>query len=282
MNNKVTILTDSTCDLTEELLEQYEIKVIPLHVIFEDDKYKDLLDINTDQLFKEVTKRGILPKTAPPTVSNFIDIFYDLIEEGRDIVYIGISSKISYTIQNATIAANEFPAGRIHIIDSLNLSGGVGLLALKAAKLVKQGLEIEKIVRRIRMYVPKVETHFVIDTLDYLHMGGRCSGLANFMSSLFKIKPIIQVKDGELIVTDKPKGKQKAYDLLFKRIVDDQYILDEEFVLITHSKDYEGVKVLKTNVIKDLSVENILETDAGCVISSHSGKGAIGIIYLTN
>lgn len=233
-------------------------------------------------MYDEVATRGILPKTSPPTVSNFMELFYSTIRKGHDIVFIGISSKLSATIENAMLAAKEFPAGRIHVIDSLNLSSGVGLLALKAAKLVQDGLSAEKVAERIRRYVPKVETHFVIDTLDYLHMGGRCSGIANFMSSLLKIKPIIQVKNGELVVSHKPIGKAKAYEILLNKIIADQYVLDHDFVMVTHSDDYDGVKYMKTGLRKNFEINHLLENEAGCVISSHCGKAAIGIMYITD
>lgn len=278
---KVVILSDSTCDLTQDILEAYEIKTIPLYVNFGDNMYKDGVDLKTEDLYRLVAEKNQLPKTAAPSVGDFHDFFKPIIDEGYDIVYIGISSKLSSTLQSAKIAASEWDEGRIHIIDSYNLSSGIGLLVLKAATLAKEGLAAAEIEKIINQTVPKIKTAFMIDTLDYLHKGGRCSSMANIVSTVLKIKPIIHVVNGEMIVGQKPRGKHKAYDLMIKQIVDDQHILDTDFVMVTHSQNDEGADYIKQALQNQLTIKQIYETNAGCVISSHCGKGTIGILYIT-
>ncbi len=281
--NKVIITTDSTCDLTNHILEEYQIKFIPEYVSFGDDTYLDRVNITTEKLYDLVDTKGVLPKTAAPSSGNFYDFFKPFIDEGYDIVYIGLSSKLSATIQSAEIARKEFEEGRIHIVDSLNLSSGIGLLTLKASKLAQKGISAKEIADEIRKIVPKIETAFVLDTMEYLYKGGRCSGIASFVGTMLKIKPIIHVVDGGMLVGAKPRGKTKAYELLLSKIDADKDIIDPEFVMITHSLNFQGAKFLKEEIIKNenLNIENLYETTAGCVISSHCGKGTIGILYIT-
>ncbi len=279
--NKVLITTDSTCDLSDEILNKYNIKFIPLYVTFNEETYNDRLDITTERLYEMVEEKGILPKTATPSSGVFVEFFKPFLEEGYDIVHVSISSKLSSAIQSAMLAAVELSEERIQIVDSQNLSSGVGLIALKAAKLVKLGLSAKEIAESVKKIVPKVETAFVIDTMEYLHKGGRCSGIASFVGTVLKIKPIIHVVDGGMIVGAKPRGRNKAYELLLNKIYHDKDRLDPEFVMVTHSLNYEAAQYLKDELSKNLNIENLYETTAGCVISSHCGKGTIGILYIT-
>ncbi len=279
--NKIIITTDSTCDLSDQILHDYDIRVIPLYVSFNDKTYEDRVNITTDKLYNLVTEKGILPKTAAPSSKTFIDFFEPYIEEGYDIVHVSISSKLSSTIQSANLAASEFPKDRIHIIDSMNLSSGVGLIVLKACRLKEEGLSAKEIAEKVRKIVPKVETAFVIDTMEYLYKGGRCSGIANFVGTMLKIKPIIHVVDGGMLVGAKPRGRKKAYQLLLEKINADKDKLDSEFVMVTHSLNFEAAKYLKEELSTNLDIKNLYETTAGCVISSHCGKGTIGILYIT-
>ncbi|QVK18595.1 DegV family protein [Mycoplasmatota bacterium] len=279
--NKVLITTDSTCDLSNSLLEENNIKLIPLHVIFDDEVYYDRVNITTEKLYDLVNRKNKLPKTAAASSGEFYDFFKPYIDEGYDIVFVGISSKFSSTIQSAKIAASEFEEGRVHIVDSLNLSTGVGLVALKAAKFAQMGLCAKEVAEKVREIVPKVETAFVIDTMEYLYKGGRCSGIAHFVGTVLKIKPIIHVVDGGMLVGAKPRGINKAYDLLLNKIFNDKDKLDPDFVMVTHSLNFKAAKYLKEKLSQNLEITNLYETTAGCVISSHCGRGTIGILYIT-
>lgn len=166
--SNVQIITDSTADLSLELAKEKNIAVIPLYVVFGNETYKDGSEISTLELYEKVEQKGELPKTSAPTPVDFYNTFKTYIDKGKDILYIGLSSQLSTTIQNAKIAAADFPKGKIHIIDSLNLSAGIGLLALRAADYAETGMQVDEIADKIKESIPKVNTYFAIDTLEYL------------------------------------------------------------------------------------------------------------------
>ncbi len=278
---EVKIFTDSTCDLTADIIRENNISVVPLYVGFEDGTLKDGVDILAGDLFKRVEECGKLPKTAAPSPIDFYNEFKDYIDRGMDIVYIGISSELSATLQNAMIAAREFPEGRIEIVDSRNLSTGIGLLVLKACDFAGEGMNAREIAARVSELAPKVKTAFVIDTLDYLYLGGRCSSLQNFMSGVFKIKPIVKVVEGRMILGEKARGKrEKALNLMLENAITDKDNMDTDRIIITHSVGSEDSKYLEEGLRSSMEFKNIITTVAGCVISSHCGPNTIGIIYL--
>ncbi|WP_069649971.1 DegV family protein [Caloranaerobacter ferrireducens] len=279
--NNIKIFTDSTCDLSTEILEKYDISVVPLYVSFGNETYKDGIDINTKKLYDLVDKYGILPKTSAPSPTDFYEAFKPYIDEGKDIIYIGLSSKISSTLQNAKIAASKFPDNRIEIIDSLNLSTGIGLLVLKAVDYAKEGLGIKEIGDKLRNKIPLVKTSFVIDTLDYLYKGGRCSALQSFVGSMLKIKPIVKVVNGTMILGQKARGKRrKIIDKMLENTIKESNNIDLERIIVTHSMGYEDALYLKNELENNLNVKEVIITDAGCVISSHCGPNTVGILYI--
>ncbi|OHE25731.1 MAG: hypothetical protein A2Z84_06960, partial [Tenericutes bacterium GWA2_35_7] len=217
MSTNVVIMTDSTADLGKAYLTKYQIYSIPLYVRFGDEIYKDGIDITTPELYLKVADKGLLPQTAAPSPGDFYETFKPLIDAGKDIVYIGIGSTISATIQSARVAAQDFPENRIYIIDSKNLSSGIALLVLKAKDLRDQGLPAKEIFGQISALVPKVRSQFAIQTLEYLYKGGRATGLQALMGSMLKIKPIIKVTDGKLGVDKKAFGKMsRALDMMLE------------------------------------------------------------------
>lgn len=279
--NKVIITTDSTCDLSDELLEKYSIKVIPLYVMFGEESYLDRVNITTEKLYELVEEKGILPKTATQPSEAYYEFFKQFIDEGYSVVHVSISTKLSGSYQQSYLASQRFEEGQVHVVDSMSLSSGVGLVAMKASQFAKMGLSAEEVAEKAREIAPRVQTAFVIDTMEYLYKGGRCSGIANFIGTLLKIKPIIHMKDGAMEVGEKPLGRKKAYELLLNKIYRDKDNLDPEFVMVTHSLNFETAEYLKAELRKNLEIENLYETVAGCTISSHCGKGTIGILYIT-
>ena len=279
---KIKIITDSTCDLTKELLEKYDITVIPLYVNFKETSFKDGVTIDTSLLYQKVEEYQMLPKTAAITIVDFMTIFSQYIKEDYDIIYTGISKALSSTYNNAVIAANEIDPDRISVIDSMNLSTGIGLNLLRIAKLRDEGKNLAEITEDITNYRLKVKSQFAIPTLDYLYKGGRCSGLTNLVGKVFKIKPIIEVRNGKMSVGPKPRGKMiNALNTLLEMIKKDLNNLELENVFITHSLNYEDASYLETELKKFLPSEvKLYNTCAGCVISSHCGKGTIGILYV--
>lgn len=277
--NKVKIFTDSTCDLSDQLLTENNISVVPLYITFNDSSYRDRVDMTIEELYSKVDELGMLPKTSAPTPSDFISAFKPYIEEGCDIIYIGLSSKLSSTIQNAVLAAREFPDGRVKVIDSLNLSTGIGILLMKAVDLKKAGLSAAEIADKIEQMITKVKTAFTIDTFEYLYKGGRCSAIQGLLGSMLKIKPITKLEDGRIVLSDKQRGRKKALAALLDDIDSNKDLLDETRVFVTHSLADEDAEYLKEE-LQTLGIKNVLVTSAGCVVSSHCGKETIGIIYL--
>ncbi len=277
----INIITDSTADLGTETSEEFQLKVIPLSVTIGGKVYRDGEDLSQKELFALVEKHGELPKTAAPALGEFIKMF----DQPGDSVFIGISSKLSATIQNACLAANSFPPGKVRVIDSLNLSSGVGLLALRAAELRDRGLSSEQIEKELLDSVSKLRTSFVIDTMEYLYKGGRCTALQAIAGSVLKIHPIIEVNHtGALGVKEKAHGTlRKGFQWLLDDFEEHLPELDRGRVFITHTcADETGVQFLVNNVSRIAAPKDVRVTRAGSVISSHCGPGTAGILYFVN
>jgi EDD domain protein, DegV family len=274
----IQIVTDSTADLGRVIADRSHIKIIPLSVLIGDETYLDGVNIDQAKLFELVKKNGELPKTAAPTLKDFYSVF----KESDEVIFIGISSKLSSTVQNAILTAKEFPDGKVRVIDSLNLSSGIGLLALAAGDLRDKGLTAAEIEKEITRRLPDTRMSFMIDTMEYLYKGGRCSALQSIFGSMLKIHPIIEMlPDGTLGVKDKAYGsRKKSMNLLlqdFEKHLDE---LDPRRVFITHTSSDEDAKYLKEEIEHMAHPGEVLITRAGSVISSHCGPGTIGILYM--
>lgn len=281
MKTNVVIMTDSTADLDHRLLKEYEIYSIPLYVRFGDEIFRDGIDIHTPELYEKVQQKKSLPQTAAPSPGDFYEKFKPLMDDQKDIVYIGIGSSISATLQSARVAALEFPENRIFIIDSKNLSSGIALLVLKAKDLRDQGLSAKDIYEKVSDLVPKVRSQFAIQTLDYLYKGGRATGLQALMGSMLRIKPIIKVVDGKLGVYKKAIGKMsRALDMMLEDYLGLDQKVDLDYVMITHSLADKHAVYMMDIVKEKLNPTHLIESHAGCVISSHCGEGTIGILYI--
>ncbi|MDD7735641.1 MAG: DegV family protein [Bacilli bacterium] len=280
---KVKILVDSTCDLPESYLKDNDVEIIPLIVTFNEEQFYDLEEINTKTLYEKIERTRVIPKTAARSIDDFSNKYKSILSQGYDqIVYLGISSYFSSSVQNATIASKEFE-GKVFVHDTLNLSSGEGLQVLKAIKWVKEGLTGEEILERLKELAPRVRSQFAVESLDFLHRGGRCSQTSYYLGSALRIKPIIKVVDGKMIVYRKPIGKMtNALNKMLEIIKEDVDKLDLDTVMITHSFAFESEKYLYEELSKFIPKEKIMVTDAGCVISSHCGKGTIGILYIVN
>ncbi|MBE3577974.1 MAG: DegV family protein [Limnochordales bacterium] len=277
---RVRVVTDSTADLSSELIQRFDLTVIPLYVRLGDQVYRDGVDLQPERLFEYVASTGNLPQTSMPTPADVEAIFRPIIEAGDDIIYVGLSSKLSGTFQAARIAAQSFPSDRIALVDSLNLSTGIGLLALYAAELAAAGLPLPEIAGKVQARVPLVKTSFIIDTLDYLYKGGRCSAMQSIVGSLLRIKPRIEVIDGKLEVAEKLMGSRaRALASLLRWCLQDKERIDLHRIFVTHAAYPDGANYLASELYKALPVKEVLVTEAGAVISSHCGPGTVGILY---
>lgn len=280
---KVCILTDCTADLTKELYEKSEIEVLPLYVTIGGKTYSDGIDITTEEMYEKVKEFGELPRSSaiPPAV--FEEKFKELLSSYEQLIYMGIGSGFSGTYNNAMIASREFPENKIFVVDSKNLSSGIGLLLLKAVKFRDQGFDGAQIKLKVEDLIPRIRTQFAIDTLEYLHKGGRCSGTAKIFGTLLKIKPIIRVENGAMHVAKKPMGKfSRALDIILDYVNHDLENIDPEFVMVTHSLSSVASRYFIDELKKLNHFTNIYETFAGGVISTHCGPKTIGILYIVN
>src|SRR5690554_1965224 len=279
--NPVKIITDSTADLSVELLKELEVASLPLKVNFGDESFRDGIDITTEELYKKVEETGVLPKTSAVAPGEFINEFKHWLDKGYDIVYLGMGSTISGTFQAAMVAKNEFDDERVHLVDSKNLSSGIALLVLKGVDYIKEGLSAKEIALKLTKLVPKVRSQFAIQVLDYLHKGGRASGTQALVGNFLRIRPIIKVIDGNLDVYKKTMGTmRKAVTVML-----DEYIalgeeVDLDYVMITHTKADKMASYMTDFVNENLKPKTLIESTAGCVISSHCGPGTIGILYI--
>jgi DegV family protein with EDD domain len=275
----VKIIADSCCDLSSELLKRYNIEIIPLNVLVNQQNYLDGVELAPEALYEAVQLSGELPKTSAPSIAAFAEVF----EKYPELIYISISSKLSGSYQSAAIALESLPNVKGILVDSLNLSTGIGLLALSAAELAQQGKSLVEISQTIEALVPHVNSSFVIDTLDYLYMGGRCSSMEHVVGSILKIRPVIEVrKDGTLGVREKVSGsRKKGLNALLENFCKHQDSIDPSRVFVTHTVCYNDALYLKAELEKRMDIKEICITDAGATISSHCGPNTIGILFLT-
>ncbi len=274
----VKIITDSTADLSETLIERYRITVVPLSVYLDGETYKDGVDIDDQKIFELVSRGGEFPKTAAPSIAEFFQVF----QGPQECFYVGISSQLSSTVANAVLAAERAGRERVRVLDSLNLSTGIGLLALKAAELAAQGRSVDEIAAAVSALVPKVRTTFIIETLEYLYLGGRCTSMENVIGSLLKIRPVVEVKpDGSLGIKSKLRGtRKKALDSLLEDFAANLESVDLQRVFITHTGCERDAEYLKEEIRRISSPGEICITLAGSVIASHCGPDTIGVLYL--
>ncbi|SMF37776.1 DegV family protein [Paenibacillus barengoltzii] len=278
--SKVKIFADSTSDLPAGWVERYDIGLVPLYVVFGDETFRDGIDITPLEIYRRVEAEGQLPKTTAPSPKDFMSAFGPYIDQGMDIVYISLSSKLSSTYQNALIAAAEYPEGRVHIVDSLTLCSGIGMLVMKAVRLAEQGWGAAEIAGQVAALRSQVETQFVIDTLDYLYKGGRCSGMQNIMGSLLQIRPVLKMVDGNIIPAYKVRGrKEKAVQLMLDNALADKDQMDEDLILVAHTLAEEEAHRLSVILREQTGVREVAVAEAGCVISSHCGPHTVAIMY---
>lgn len=279
---KIKITADSTCDLGRELTQKYDVGIIPLTVLLGDKVYRDGVDIEPQDIFTYVARSGVLPKTSAPSVEDYIRFFTENLAGADAVIHFNISSKASVSNSNALTAAKGF-GGKVRVIDSFALSTGQGLLVLKACDLAREGDGADEIVEKIQKLIPLVNTSFVPDALDYLHKGGRCS-LASLMGAkALKLHPMISMKDGQLYAKKKYMGSlERSLRAYVGDLAQTYHNYDKTRCFITHSNcEPEVVAKVRAQVENNFGFDEILETKAGCVVTSHCGKNTLGVLFIT-
>jgi DegV family protein with EDD domain len=281
--SKIQIFADSTCDLTKELLKKYKIKIIPLSIILDDKSYYDGLEITPDDIFKWADAKKSTPKTSATSYEQIYDAIKPHMQAGDDIIFFGISGDMSSTCNVARFVAQE-NYNRLFVIDSRNLSTGIGLQVIKAAEMAEAGKSAEEIVDYINKRKGAVRASFVIDTLTYLARGGRCTPVTALMANTLKLHPMIVVKDGKMGVSKKFLGKMDfALSKYVSELTKDLLAADKSRVFITHSGCSEATIEKVRVMLEELGYfDEILITRAGGVISSHCGPNTLGVLFYMN
>lgn len=279
--NKVRIVADSTCDLSRELIEKYDITVVPLCIVLDDKTYFDGEDITPDEIYAWSDAHNATPKTAAVPFDRIADAFRTAAAEGGDVIFFGISSDMSTTCNVARIVAEDEGFTRVFVIDSKNLSTGIGLQVIRAAELAADGRSAEEIVADIEAARGLVRASFVVDDLTFLARGGRCSSFARTAANILNLHPEIVVKDGKMGATKKYRGKMRG---VLADYVDDLIPAlknaDPRRVFITHSGcDSEIIDIVKSKLESLDIFDEILITRAGGVISSHCGPSTLGVLF---
>lgn len=277
----VKIISDSTCDLSKDLLEKYDIAIAPLTVTLGERSGHDGIEITPDDIYEFVSTTGQLPKSSAVSVGEYEDLFKYWREQGFDVVHFNISAKFSVSHQNACTAAQNI--GGVEVVDSENLSTGQGLLVLHGAEMAREGKSASEIAEACRNLAKQVEASFVIDTTDYLHKGGRCSSLANLSASLLRLKPCIEVQNGAMHPGKKYHHsiKHAIHSYIEDRLKGRQDI-EQKRIFITHTRIdsaiVDDVREMLHKYCPDM--QEIIETTAGATITTHCGPGTLGILFV--
>lgn len=279
----VKILSDSTCDLSAELLTKYDVSIIPLHIVLGDKEYKDGLELTPDEIYEWSDANKTTPKTSAVSMEDAMQEMKPFLEAGRELVVFCISEQMSTTGNVLRLAAEELDASdRVAVVDSANLSTGIGHLVIEAAIMAQAGADKNTIAARMEQLKPMVRASFVVDTLTYLHRGGRCSAVAAMAGGMLRLHPKIVVERGAMEASKKYRGKLSAVILNYVRDMEpDLLSAKKDRVFITHSGcDAETVEKVRQYLASLNHFDEILETRAGGVISSHCGPGTLGVLFI--
>ncbi len=273
----VRIVTDSTADLTPEQQRAAGITVVPLNVHFGDEVFRDHMDLSTDEFFRRLKASPQLPRTSQPSVGAFEEAYRSLRQGGDEIVSVHLSSKVSGTCNSALMAAQSVGEGKIDVVDSLSTSMALGFIALEGAKLARAGRDRQAVAECLRGLVPKARVICVVDTLTYLERGGRIGKARALLGSLLNVKPILQLKDGEVVPLGRARGRPQALNRLVELLERDGKVSQ---LAIMHGAAHTDAEQLRERVASSYPSVDIQLTEIGAVLGTHTGPGVIGFTYL--
>lgn len=276
---KIKVTADSTCDLPASLLEKYDISLVPLIVMKEEEEFLDNVTITPKDIFRHVAQGGSLCSTAARSASVYQELFAKYADSCDGIIHINLGSGFSSSCQNALIAAQKFP--NVRVVDSRNLCCGQGLIVLKACELARAGAGLDEIVEQLEAYIPKIETSFVLDRLDYMVKGGRCSMVTALGANLLNLKPCIELHDGKMSVGKKYRGHfDKCLASYVKdRLLDRDDIDRSKLVLVYTEVDPAVLDAVRQTLSACGEFDVVFEAVAGCTISCHCGPNTLGVIF---
>lgn len=281
---KIRIVADSTCDLSKELIEEYQITVMPLCIVMDDKSYYDGVEVTPEEIYHWADANKTTPKTAAVTFEKATEVLKPMTEAGDEIIFIGISEKMSTTCNIIRMLKEEWGYENIYSVDSMNLSTGIGLQVLYAAELTKEGCPASEIVEKVEARRDKVRASFVVDTLTYLARGGRCNAVTALLANTLQLKPKIVVSDGAMGVAKKYRGNLNSVLIKYTKDLETELLnADKTRVFITHSGCSDETIAGVRAYLESLNYfENITVTRAGGVISSHCGPNTLGVLYYVN
>ena len=280
MPKKIKIIADSTCDISPELTEKYNIEIHPFVVNLGENSYRDGVDISTDDILRYYNETGNLSKTAAAPPGEYEALFRQWSSDEYDVLFFTISSEFSSAYANASLAAENFD--NIYVVESANLSTGILLVVLAASDMAESGMSAKEIAEKVTEIVPKVRASFVIDTLEFLWKGGRCSGVAALGANLLRLKPCIEVIDGKMSVGKKYRGNiDKVVPQYIKDRLDSTPNVVRKRVFITYTFEDRATVEAALQQTRDSGMfDEVLETKAGCTVYSHCGPNTLGILYI--
>ena len=274
------IVTDSTADLTKEFILKHNIEIVPLTIHLGDKSWKDYYDVETDEYYELLRKSSAFPTTSQPTPQDFVNAYSPFVEKGEPILSVHLSSKLSGTFQSALLARSQFAGARIEVVDSLQASFALSMIVIICAEKANQGASLEEIADMARKIGPQIETYFSVDSLEYLHRGGRIGKAQAFLGTLMKIKPLLKVVNGEV----QPIEKIRTRDRLLNRFVElvEQAAREHSQLILTvaESDNSEVMTELLGRLERIPGVSLVFRGKIGGVITSHAGPGALGIAFV--
>jgi len=282
--NKIKLVTDSTSDLRPETYAELDIEVVPLLVNFGEESFKDRVEITLEQLYARCASDSkVFPKTSSVSPTVFIEVFNRYLDEGYDILFVGIGKELSLTYSAAEMALKEIHRGKIRLVDSANLSTASGWLLIRAGELRKQGKNVDEIGAELEKYANKFHTFFAVENLKFLYRGGRVSVSKYILGTMMHVHPIIKVSEGKLSVYEKPKGKMvKALEKMLDEVrAIGVANIDLGLFMITHAFAADSAEYVKREVMKlGIPEQNIYIATAGSVIGTHCGPNTVGIMFV--
>ncbi len=281
----VKIISDSTCDLSKDLLNRYDVTILPLHILLGEKEYLDGVNITIQEIYAWADANKTTPKTSAPSLDAAIELLRPYVEAGREVVCFSISDEMSASGNVMRLAAEELGAeDKIKVINSANLSTGIGHLVIEAAIMAREGKSADEIVSEMEKLKPQVRSSFVVDTLLYLYRGGRCSGLAAMAGGALKLHPKIVVENGKMRPDRKYRGQLNKVVMSYVRDMEEELKgAKKDRIFITHSGcDKELVDEVRTYLESLNHFDEILETVVGGVVSSHCGPGTLGVLFIEN
>ncbi|MGN0130836.1 MAG: DegV family protein [Lachnospiraceae bacterium] len=276
----IKIITDTACDLPKELLQKYDIEVLPLHISRGDRSYLDMIEITPADIFQHVNSGGDICTTAAVNIAEFTACFERYSPDYDALIVITIGSGFSSCYQNARIAAEEFP--NVFVIDSCNLSSGQGFVVLEASKMAKSRMDVEELCSYLERVVPRVEASFVLDSLDYMKKGGRCSAILAFGANRLKIKPCITVKDGQMKIVKKYRGDYPKVIYHFtKELLENCRDVCEDLVLLPNpAVEPAAMEAARKAIAEDGRFDTVMEAPTACTVACHCGPNTLGVMFL--